>query len=153
MPASPTAPEGGKPPQVIFVLVKPDGVARDLVDPILKEYKNRGFECLARVKFSGRERLAKRFRAHYAEHAEKSFFADLVREMSTSGPIVAAILRTKTTPIGGVAEAGRTICRYLRLCWAEGARHNTIHASDSSAAAAREIGIWFPPELPADLDL
>ena len=154
MSAAPAEGGGGK--QVAFVLVKPDGVKRNLVDILLGEYETHGFECLARVKFGGRERLAERFRQHYAEHAGQPFFADLVREMSTNGSIVAAIFRAKTPSISGAADvtdAARTICKYIRLSRAESVRHNTIHVSDSPEAAAREIGIWFPPALIADLDL
>lgn len=84
----------------------------------------------------------------YAEHAGKGFFDDLVQYI-TGGPVIAVQLRGedavarlrvlvgKTNP----AEAAPGTIRYM---FGTSLQHNAVHASDSDAAAGRELGIVFP---------
>ena len=58
-----------------LVLVKPDGVQRQLVGRILARYEERGLKLVG-LKLVQVEPRARR--AHYAVHREKPFFAGLV---------------------------------------------------------------------------
>src|ERR671922_2644583 len=71
-----------------LILVKPDAFARRLTGEILARFERKGLEIVA-MKYMRMDRdLAER---HYAEHAEKPFFGELV-EFITSGPLVALVL-------------------------------------------------------------
>src|SRR5690348_5388181 len=86
-------------------------------------------------------------RAHYAEHAEKPFFGELV-DFITSGPTLALVVEgegavaTLRTTIGATnpaqAEPG-SIRGDLALAMPD----NLVHGSDSSDSAVREIALWF----------
>lgn len=66
-----------------FLMVKPDGVERQVVGDIVDRFERRGFELRgAKLMVASRE-LAE---AHYAEHAERPFFGELV-DFITSGPV------------------------------------------------------------------
>ena len=88
---------------------------------------------------------------HYAEHAAKPFFGELV-EFITSGPTLAFVLEgegviaTARTTIGATnpadAEPGS-----LRGDFASAMPDNLVHGSDSPESAAREIALWFPDGL------
>ncbi len=89
--------------------------------------------------------LAKR---HYAEHAEKPFFGELV-EFITSGPIVAMVLEG----VDAVKAARQAIGATNPLDAAPGSirgdfaiemGQNMVHGSDSPESAAREAALFFP---------
>ena len=69
-----------------LVLIKPDGVQRQLVGRILARYEDRGLRLVALKLVKVDRELAER---HYAVHRGKSFFPGLV-EFITSAPLVAA---------------------------------------------------------------
>jgi nucleoside-diphosphate kinase len=88
---------------------------------------------------------------HYAEHAEKPFFGELV-DFITSGPIVAlalegpnavATVRGMMGATNPLDSAPGTIRGDLALVLSE----NVIHGSDSPESAERELGIYFPDGL------
>src|SRR5512133_2993930 len=127
-----------------LVLIKPDSVRRGLAGEILRRFEQRGLEIReARLLTVGRA-LAEE---HYAEHAEKPFFGELV-EFITSGPTLALVLEgegaiaTVRTTIGATNPAQAapgTIRGDLALSMPD----NLVHGSDSSESAAREIALWF----------
>ena len=68
-----------------LVLVKPDGVARNLSGEILRRIEAKGYSLVdIRLVQADRELLAK----HYAEHEGKPFYEPLI-EFMQSGPTVA----------------------------------------------------------------
>jgi nucleoside-diphosphate kinase len=127
-----------------LVLIKPDAVRRGLAGEILRRFELRGLEIReARLLTVGRELAGE----HYAEHAEKPFFGELV-EFITSGPTLAVVLEgegaiaTVRTTMGATnpADAGPgTIRGDLALSMPD----NLVHGSDSAESAAREISLWF----------
>ena len=127
-----------------LVLIKPDAVRRGLAGEILRRFELRRLEIReARLLTVDRE-LA---REHYAEHAEKPFFGELV-EFITSGLTLALVLEgegaiaTVRTTMGATdpADAGPgTIRGDLALSMPD----NLVHGSDSAESAAREISLWF----------
>ena len=127
-----------------LVLIKPDAVRRGLAGEILRRFELRGLEIReARLLTVDRELAGE----HYAEHAEKTFFGELV-EFITSGPTLALVLEgegaiaTVRTTMGATnpADAGPgTIRGDLALSMPD----NLVHGSDSAESAAREISLWF----------
>ena len=84
---------------------------------------------------------------HYAEHAEKPFYGELVAFI-TSGPTLALVLEgegaiaTVRSTMGATnpADAGPgTIRGDLALSMPD----NLVHGSDSPESAVREIKLWF----------
>ena len=71
-----------------LVLVKPDGVQRQLVGRILDRYEERGLKLVGLKLVQVDRDLAER---HYAAHREKPFFVGLV-DFITSAPLVALAL-------------------------------------------------------------
>ena len=127
-----------------LVLIKPDAVRRGLAGEILRRFELRGLEIReARLLTVDRELAGE----HYAEHAEKPFFGELV-EFITSGPTLALVLEgegaiaTVRTTMGATnpVDAGPgTIRGDLALSMPD----NLVHGSDSAESAAREISLWF----------
>src|SRR4249920_1717805 len=84
-----------------LVLIKPDAVRRGLAGEILRRLELRGLEIReARLLKVDRELAGE----HYAEHAEKPFFGELV-EFITSGPTLALALEGA----GAISVARATI--------------------------------------------
>lgn len=128
-----------------LVLIKPDGVARGLVGEVLSRIERKGFRIVAMELRTIPVEVAQ---AHYAEHADKPFFGDLV-DFITSGPLLAAVIegpevivswRTMMGATNPVNAAPGTIRGDL----ATQTQFNVTHGSDSPESAAREIALFFP---------
>ncbi|GGG76366.1 MULTISPECIES: nucleoside-diphosphate kinase [Paenibacillus] len=127
-----------------FILVKPDGVKRGLVGNIVSRFESKGFHLAQAKLISIDQSLAE---THYAEHAARPFFGDLV-SFITSGPSFAMVwegdgavknarsLIGKTNPAD--AEPGT-----IRGDFALSVESNIVHGSDSPENADREIGLFF----------
>ena len=127
-----------------LVLIKPDAMRRGLAGEILRRFEARGLE-LQDAKLVNTDRALAQ--EHYAEHAEKPFYGELV-EFITSGPTLAVVLEgegaiaTVRSTMGATnpADAGPgTIRGDLALSMPD----NLVHGSDSPESAAREITLWF----------
>jgi nucleoside-diphosphate kinase len=131
-----------------LILAKPDAVRRSLAGEILARFERRGFRLRAARFLQVDRPLAEE---HYAEHAAKPFFGELV-EFITTGPTLAFVLEgegviaTARTTIGATnpaeAEPGS-----LRGDFAIAMPDNLVHGSDSPQSAQREIALWFPDGL------
>jgi nucleoside-diphosphate kinase len=133
-----------------LVLVKPDAMERGLAGEILRRFEARGLEIRAARLLEVGVTLAEE---HYAEHAEKPFFGELV-EFITSGPTLAfvlegegaiAVVRTTMGATNPATAAPGTIRGDLALSMPD----NLVHGSDSPESAAREIALWFGEALVA----
>ncbi|PPH05101.1 nucleoside-diphosphate kinase [Rathayibacter sp. AY1H3] len=134
--------------QETLVLVKPDGVARNLTGEILRRIEAKGYSLVdVKLVEADRELLA----AHYAEHEGKPFYEPLV-EFMESGPIVALRIAGDRVIEGFRALAGTTdpttaapgtIRGDLGRDWGLKVQQNLVHGSDSEEPAARELGLWF----------
>jgi nucleoside-diphosphate kinase len=131
-------------PERTLVLIKPDAVGRGLAGEILGRLERRGLTISAAKLVVVDRELAER---HYAEHAEKPFFGELV-EFITSAPTLALVIEGESaisvvrTTMGATnpAEAPPgTIRGDLALAMPD----NLVHGSDSPESAEREIGLWF----------
>lgn len=132
-----------------LVLVKPDGVQRNLVGEVLRRIEAKGYRLVEIVRRTADRAVLEE---HYAEHLGKPFFEPLVEFMS-SGPLVAVVVEGERCIEGFRALAGATdptvaapgtIRGDLGRDWGLAVQANLVHGSDSPASASREIGIWFP---------
>lgn len=130
--------------QNTFLMVKPDGVERQVIGDIVDRFERRGFVLKGAKLMQITEDLAKQ---HYAEHAERPFFGELV-EFITSGPVFAmhwegenviALARLMMGATNPAESAPGTI----RGDYATTLAENIIHGSDSEESAARELGLFF----------
>jgi nucleoside-diphosphate kinase len=128
-----------------LILLKPDTVERQLVGTILSRFEQKGLKIVAMRMLQFTPELSRR---HYADHVDKPFYPNLEIYI-TSGSVVAAILegpeaisvvRRMIGPTNGIEAPSGTI----RGDFALSGQRNLVHASDSPAAAEREIAIFFP---------
>jgi len=127
-----------------LILIKPDAVQRRLAGEILGRIEQRGFTLRGGKLIQVDRELAEK---HYAEHAQKPFFGELV-DFITSAPTLALVVEgegaiaTLRTTIGATnpAEAQPGSIRGdLALAMPD----NLVHGSDSPESAEREIALWF----------
>lgn len=134
--------------QATLVLIKPDGVKRNLIGEIIARCEAKGYVVAdLRLVTATRELLA----AHYAEHEGKPFYEPLV-EFMLSGSVVAIRLEGNRVIEGFRSLAGATdptvaapgtIRGDLGRDWGLKVQQNLVHGSDSEESAARELALWF----------
>jgi nucleoside-diphosphate kinase len=127
-----------------LILIKPDAVQRRLAGEILQRIEARGFTVRAGKLLQVDRDLAGR---HYAEHAEKPFFGELV-DFITSAPTWALVVEGE----GAIATMRKTIGATnpanaepgtIRGDLAMSMPDNLVHGSDSPESAEREVALWF----------
>lgn len=128
-----------------LVLIKPDGVKRQICGEILTRYERKGLIIKAMKLLQTPNELAQE---HYAEHKDKPFFGELV-DFITSGPVLAFVLAgknavTSVRTINGATNPVDATPGSIRGDYALTMDSNVVHASDSVDSAAREIHLWFP---------
>jgi nucleoside-diphosphate kinase len=128
-------------------MVKPDGVQRNLTGEIIARFEKKGIKLVALKMLAISPARAEK---HYAEHADKPFFKDLVAFI-TSGPVVAMVLEGENVIATVRAMMGATHPKdaatgSIRGDYALTIDKNVIHGSDSPESAAREIDIFFSPD-------
>ena len=130
--------------QRTLVLIKPDGVARGLVGEVLGRLERKGYAIVAlELRTLARETAE----AHYAEHAEKPFFGELV-DFITSAPIVAMVLEGSEAvkaarQLIGATNPLEAAPGSIRGDFAIETGTNMVHGSDSLESAAREADLFF----------
>jgi nucleoside-diphosphate kinase len=128
-----------------LILVKPDAFARGLTGEILARFERKGLKIVALKLIHTPRETAE---THYAEHAEKPFFGELV-DFITSAPLVALILEgtdaiKAARQLIGATNPLEAATGSIRGDFAIEIGTNMVHGSDSPESAAREIGVWFP---------
>jgi len=131
--------------ETTLVLVKPDGIERQLAGEIIARLERRGFELRGARLLKVSKPMA---REHYAEHTGKPFFKGLV-DFITSGPVLAlavsgesavSVVRAMMGTTNPLDSAPGTIRGDFALELSE----NIVHGSDSKASARRELALFFP---------
>jgi len=127
-----------------LVLIKPDGVRRNLIGEVVSRFENRGLSVSAMSMVQLTPDIA---REHYKDHVEKPFYPNL-EEFITSGPLVAMILRGDNAVEAVRSTMGSTNCAQaapgtIRGDFGLTMTENIVHGSDSVESAEREIGIFF----------
>ena len=128
-----------------LILVKPDAFTRGLTGEVIARFERKGLRIVALKQMQVERDLAER---HYAEHAEKPFFGELV-EFITGGPLVALVLEgheavTAARQIIGATNPLEATPGSIRGDFALEVQTNLVHGSDGPDSAAREIGLFFP---------
>jgi len=136
-----------------LVLIKPDGVQRQLIGRILARYEERGLKVVGLKLVVTSRDLAER---HYAAHSERPFFAGLV-DFITSSPLVALALEGPNAiavvrAINGATRPHEAAPGTIRGDFALETAQNIVHASDGPEAAVAELGLWFAPTELMDYD-
>jgi len=131
-----------------LVLIKPDGVARNLIGEIIGRIEAKGYQVVdLRLLQADRDLLGQ----HYAEHEGKPFYEPLVSFME-SGPVVAIRVAGHRVIEGFRSLAGTTdpttaapgtIRGDLGRDWGLAVQQNLVHGSDSVESAERELALWF----------
>ncbi len=125
-------------------IVKPDGVARNLIGELYRRFEKAGLVIVA-----ARMRHLSQLEAEafYAVHQERPFYKDLVRYM-TSGPVIVQVLEgdnaiAKHREIMGATDPKNAAPGSIRADLAESIERNVVHGSDAADTAAREIAFFF----------
>lgn len=131
-----------------FLMVKPDGVERQVIGDIVDRFERRGFVMKGAKLMVIPKELAEK---HYAEHAERPFFGELV-DFITSGPVFAMVWEGENViqlarTMMGATKPEESNPGTIRGDYATTVSHNIIHGSDSLASAEREIGLFFGEDL------
>ncbi len=127
-----------------LVLIKPDGVQRQLAGRILARYEARGLKVVG-LKLVHVDRATAE--QHYEAHRAKPFFAGLV-DFITSAPLVAVALEGPNAiavvrAINGATRPHEAAPGTIRGDFALETAQNIVHASDGPEAAEVELGLWF----------
>ena len=128
-----------------LILVKPDAFARNLTGEIISRFERKGLRIVA---LSYRTLSREVAEQHYAEHAQRPFFGELV-EFITSGPLVAMVLEGQDAvraarQVIGATNPLEAAPGSIRGDFAVEVGQNMVHGSDSPESAEREAKLFFP---------
>ena len=127
-----------------LVLIKPDAMQRNLAGTIISRLEEQGIKLVALKMLHMDKALAER---HYAIHAIKAFFEDLV-DYITSTPIIAAVFEAegaveKIRRIMGATDPAKAEPGTIRKDFGLDILRNVVHGSDSIETAKKEIKLFF----------
>jgi len=127
-----------------FLMVKPDGVQRNLIGEIVNRFESKGYKLAGAKLMQVSDELAKQ---HYGEHKEKPFFGELV-DFITSGPVFAMVwegenIIATARNMMGKTNPSEAAPSTIRGDFGITVGKNIIHGSDSPESAEREISLFF----------
>ncbi len=127
-----------------FVMIKPDGVRKGLIDEIASRIEKAGLKIIQRRRMRLSRELANRL---YSVHEGKPFFDGLVKFV-LSGDVVVMVVEgdraiSVIREINGATDPAKAAKGTIRGDYASGITENIIHASDSPENAKREMSIFF----------
>jgi len=136
--------------ETTLVLIKPGGVARNLIGEITTRIERRNLKVVGLKLINAPMELAE---AHYDEHRERPFFGSVTTYL-TSGPVVAMAVRGENAvkairSMMGATNPLEATPGTVRGDFALSIDDNLTHSSSDPEAAARELGLWFPEGLVA----
>ena len=125
-------------------IVKPDGVARNLIGDVYHRFEKAGLRIVGARMLHLTQRQAEGF---YAVHRERPFFRDLCDYMS-SGPVMVQVLEgdaavARHREIMGATDPKQAAPGTIRADLAASIEENVVHGSDSAENATREIAYFF----------
>lgn len=128
-------------------IIKPDATARNITGEINSRLESAGLRIIAQRRILMSRELAEGF---YAEHINRPFFDSLCTFM-TSGPVIVQVLEGDEAiniyrKIMGSTNPDEASMGTLRKDYAESIERNSVHGSDSSQSAIREIDYFFTEE-------
>jgi nucleoside-diphosphate kinase len=140
--------------QRTLLLIKPDGVQRQLVGRILSRIEDKGLKIVGlKMKNLDRETAEE----HYAPHEDKPFYEDLL-EFITAGPLIAGVLEGPeaipvTRKLLGETFGQEATPGTIRGDFGQSRSFNLVHGSDSPESAEREISLFFSEDELVEYDL
>ncbi len=125
-------------------IVKPDGVARNLIGDVYHRFEKAGLRIVAARMLQLSTAQAESF---YGVHRERPFFRDLVRYMC-SGPLIAQVLEGENAiarhrDIMGATDPKKAAPGTIRADLAHSIEANVVHGSDAADTAMGEIAFFF----------
>ncbi len=131
--------------ETTLVLIKPDGVRRQLVGQIVSRFEAKGLTLRGMKLMTMSSELADQ---HYAEHVSKPFYPEL-KGFMTGGPLVALAIAgpdavSLVRKMMGATKPADSAPGTIRGDFATVVTENLVHGSDSPESAARELALWFP---------
>ncbi len=122
-------------------IVKPDGVARDVIGEVVKRLEANGLKIMAMKMIHMTKAQAEGF---YAVHRQRPFFDSLTDFMS-SGPAVVMVLEgdnaiARYRELMGATNFKEAAEGTIRRDFATDIEKNVVHGSDAPETAAFEIG-------------
>jgi nucleoside-diphosphate kinase len=127
-----------------FSIVKPDGVAKNLIGEVYRRFEQAGLKIVAAKMVKLRQDQAEGF---YAVHKARPFYADLVKYMC-SGPVMVQVLEgedaiKKNRDLMGATNPKQAAPGTIRADFAASIEENVVHGSDGPQTAATEIAFFF----------
>ena len=127
-----------------LIILKPDALQRGIAFELLSRLERRGLRFVALKLMQIDAALARR---HYAVHADKFFFNDLVKHIS-SGPVIVAVLEGPNAiqvvrAMVGATRPHEAQAGTIRGDFALAGLRNLVHASDAPETAAAETALYF----------
>ena len=127
-----------------FSIVKPDGVAKNLIGEVYRRFEKAGLKVVAAKMIRLRRDQAEGF---YAVHKARPFYADLVRYM-ISGPVMVQVLEGENAvkanrDIMGATNPKQAAPGTIRADFAASIEENVVHGSDAPETAKQEIAFFF----------
>lgn len=128
-----------------LVLIKPDGVERNLIGEIISFYENKGLKIIGIKMMKANIHTVEE---HYIEHEGRAYYKDLI-DYLTEGPIVSIVVEGENSikavrKINGSTDPLEADMGSIRGKYALKKQRNLVHSSDSEISAQREIKLWFP---------
>ena len=130
-------------------IVKPDGVAKNLIGEVYARFEKAGLKIVAARMLHLTRAQAEGF---YAVHRERPFFKPLV-DFMISGPVMVTVLEgegaiLKNRNIMGATDPKKADKGTIRGDFATTVDENMVHGSDAAETAKQEIAYFF-----SDLDI
>jgi nucleoside-diphosphate kinase len=127
-----------------FSIIKPDATARDLTGAINAMIEQAGLRIVAQKRLRITREQAEAF---YAVHRARPFFGELV-DFMISGPVVVQVLEgenaiAKYRDVMGATDPAKAAAGTIRKVHARSIGENSVHGSDASDTAAKEIAQFF----------
>ena len=127
-----------------FSILKPDATARNLTGAINAVIEKAGLRIVAQKRIRMSKAEAETF---YGVHRERPFFGELVSFM-TSAPVVVQVLEgenaiAKYREIMGATDPAKAAVGTIRKLYAKSVGENSVHGSDATDTAAKEIAQFF----------
>jgi len=129
-----------------LVIIKPDGVQRQLIGPIITRLERRGLKIVAMKLIQVSDDLA---RKHYAVHEGKPFYEPLIQYITSAPVVVLAVEGPKAIEVTrntmGATNPVSATPGTIRADYGLEIGRNLVHGSDGPETAAAEIALWFDP--------
>ena len=125
-------------------IIKPDGVAKNLIGEIYARFEKAGLRIVAARMLHLTRAQAEGF---YSVHRERPFFNDLV-EFMISGPVMVQVLEgenaiAKNRELMGATNPAEAAPGTIRADFARTVDENIVHGSDGPDTASQEIAYFF----------